>query len=183
MILSLLIATVLGMAAFCPSTELGGQFHRILVQGVAARLNRGGLAAAAQAVAFMIVVVLVAAAPIAPELLPLALTIDFALFVEIAALLFIARGAAWARAAGAMATWRPRSDLSRLSRPLTRARARARRARRQRPGRTATDDSEPWPTLGEALNALGRRVSARGLDWEAPGRACPSWGGIYPSRP
>lgn len=141
-ILTAVVAIVFGLAAFCRDTPLGHVLYELLVEEPARRMNRGALAATAQIVAMMILASFVIAAPIAPELIPLAVSVDFALFVEVAALLFVARAGGWARSAPRLIARWPKRAASWPFRPP--GRSRPHRPRRRRP-RAAPGDPEPWP--------------------------------------
>jgi len=138
-ILTVVFALAFSLAAFCRGTGLGAVLHRVLVERPAEHIGRGPIAATAQLVGLLI---LAGFAIVAPELLTFAVTIDFALFAEVAALLFVARAGGWARTARLLVSRRPRLAALRLFRPLGRSRQRQPKPRRQR---AAPKNPEPWP--------------------------------------
>lgn len=137
-ILTTVFATAFSLVLFGRGSWLGDTLHRVLVQRPAESLNRGPMAMAAYVVAALMIS---GFAVVAPELVPLTAAVDFALAVELAALVFVARTTGWARVARVFVSNRPRRLAGRLFRPSFR-----RRQHRPKPKRAgpAQDDPEAW---------------------------------------
>jgi len=140
-ILTVVFAMAFALVLFCRGTWLGDGLHRALVEKPAGALNRGPMALAASVVA---VFMLAGFAAVAPELIPLAAAVDFALAIELAALVFLARASGWSRVARLFVVNRPRQVASRLVGRCSRTRRH--RPRRKRPG-SNQNDPEAWRRL------------------------------------
>lgn len=138
-ILTAVFAMVFGLVLACRGTWLGDALYGALVEKPADSLNRGPIALAAYLVT---VLMLAGFAVIAPELIPLAAAVDFALAVELAALVFVARASGWARVARLYVLKQPKLLVSRLFRPASRSRQHQPKRRRQS---AAQNDPEARP--------------------------------------
>jgi hypothetical protein len=138
-ILTTVFATVFGLVRFGRGSWLGDRLHRVLVERPAESLSRHPIAMAAYVVAALM---LGGFAVLAPELIPLAAGADFALAVELAALVFVARTTGWARVAREVVLNRLKPLAGRPFRPSFR-----RRQPRPKPKRAGSsqDDPEAWP--------------------------------------
>jgi CBS domain containing-hemolysin-like protein len=138
-ILTVVFAMAFCLVLSCRGTWVGDALHKVLVEKPAESLNRGPTAVAAYVVAPLL---LAGFAVVAPELIPLAAAVDFALAVELAALVFVARASGWSRAARLFVLKQPRLLASRLFRPASRSRQHQPKRKRQS---AAQKDPEAWP--------------------------------------
>src|SRR4051794_20209055 len=120
-ILTTVFATAFGLVLLGRRSWLGDRLHRVLVERPAESLSRHPIAMAAYVVAALM---LGGFAVLAPELIPLAAGADFALAVELAALVFVARTTGWARVARVVVLNRLKPSAGRLFRPSFRRRRR-----------------------------------------------------------
>lgn len=139
-ILTAILAIVLGLAAFCQGTPWGDALYKALVTKPAELMNGSPLAAAAQVVALLILTSFALVAPLAPELIAMAVTIDFAFFVELGALLLVGRAMKWTQG---VRQWTMGQTMSKLLRRSDRPR-RSRQSRQQRKRGPPPTDPEPW---------------------------------------
>lgn len=138
-LLTVVFAMTFGLVLSCRGTWLGDALHKALVEKPADSLNRSPIAVAAYVVAPLM---LAGFAVFSPELIPLAAAVDFALVVELAALVFVARASGWSRVARLFVLKQPRLLASRLFRPASRSRQRQPKRRRRS---AAQKDPEAWP--------------------------------------
>ncbi|WP_425996007.1 hypothetical protein [Caulobacter sp. DWR1-3-2b1] len=138
-ILTLLFAMTFGLVLSGRGTWLGDALYKALVERPAESLNRGPIAVAAYVVAALM---LAGFAVVAPELIPLAAAVDFALAVELAALVFVARASSWTGVARRFVLSQPRQLASGLFRPSSRTRQHRPKRKRQS---CAQNDPEAWP--------------------------------------
>ena len=138
-ILTLVFAMAFGLVLSCRGTWLGDALHKALVEKPAESLNRGPIALAAYLVTTLM---LAGFAVVAPELIPLAVAVDFALAVELAALVFVARAGGWSRVARFYVLKQPILLASRPFRPASRPRQHQPKCRRRS---AVQKDPEAWP--------------------------------------
>ena len=138
-ILTVFFAIAFALVLFCRGTWLGDELHKALVEKPVEGLNRGPMALAAYVVAMFM---LAGVAAVAPELIPLAAPVDFALAIELAALVFVARASGWSRVAGRFVVNRPRQVASRLVRRFSRTRRHRPRRRRTFSKKAFTSEDE-----------------------------------------
>jgi hypothetical protein len=154
-ILTTVFAAAFGLVLFGRGAWLGDTLHRVLVERPAESLNRGPIAVAAYVVAALM---LAGFATFAPELIPLAAAVDFALAVELAALVFVARATGWTRVARLFALNRPKRLAGRLFRSSAR---RHRHGQKPKPAGAAQDDPEAWPSARRSWRGVPGRLVTR----------------------